>query len=109
MRDLHFVEKDVRLIVTQPERLRVGDEMHFVSALRQFHSEFGGNNTATAVSWIAGDPNLHEASFDLFEYSIPKCIERCTKRVAAHFRARTERMSPGEDQYLKGRVIGTGY
>src|SRR5581483_8623839 len=60
VRYLDFVEEDVRHIVIQTERLRIGDEVDFVSALRELNAELGRDNTTAAVSGVTGDPDLHK-------------------------------------------------
>ncbi len=57
-RDFHFVIVDVGLRFGQANGLRVGDEVHLVTALRQFQAEFGGDHAAAAVGGITGDSDL---------------------------------------------------
>src|SRR5581483_1032920 len=61
VRDLDLVKEDVRLRL-QPEWLRVGDEVHLMTALRKFDPQLGGHHPAAAVSGIARDPDLHSVS-----------------------------------------------
>src|SRR5580658_1793661 len=61
-RDLDLVIVDVRFWSGQTNGLRIGDEMNLVAAARELKAEFGGDNSAAAVSWITGDANLHEPS-----------------------------------------------
>jgi len=58
-RDLDLVIVNIRLGAGQTDGLRIGDEMNLMAAAGQFQSEFGGHDTAAAVSWITGDPDLH--------------------------------------------------
>ncbi len=51
--------EDALLASGEAERLRVGDEVDLVSDGGQFDAELGGNDSTAAVSWIAGDSNLH--------------------------------------------------
>src|ERR1022692_4857304 len=62
VRDLHLVIVDARGIRVQTDRIRISDEMDLVPARGQFHSQFGGDNPAAAVSWIASDADVHLAS-----------------------------------------------
>ncbi len=58
-RNFHLVIVDVRFLAPQPDGLRVGNEVDFVSALRQFQAQFRGHDAATAVRRITGDSDLH--------------------------------------------------
>src|SRR5260370_42710767 len=51
-----------RRVRIQPDRIRIRNEMDFVSARGQFHSQFGRHDSAAAVSWIASDADVHLAS-----------------------------------------------
>ncbi len=62
MRDLYLVIENVGLRSLQPERLRIGDEMNFVSALRQLNSQFRCNHTAATVGGITGNTDFHPGS-----------------------------------------------
>ena len=57
-RDFDFVVMDVRFGATQANRLRVGNEMDFVTALGQFKAEFSGDDAAAAIRRIAGNPDF---------------------------------------------------
>src|SRR5260370_42407330 len=51
-----------RRVRIQPDRIRIRNEMDFVSARGQFHSQFGRHDPAAAVGWIASDADVHLAS-----------------------------------------------
>jgi hypothetical protein len=36
--------------------------VNFMSALGQFDSQFGGNDSTAAVGWIARNPDLHSSA-----------------------------------------------
>ena len=59
--DVDFMEVDARREERQAERLRIRDEMHFVSELRERDPELGRDGPRSAVGRIAGDPDLHAA------------------------------------------------
>jgi hypothetical protein len=49
---------NIRHRLIQPNGLGVGNEMDLVSALREFHTQLGGNHTAAAVGGVTGNPDL---------------------------------------------------
>ncbi len=57
--NLHLVILDARRARVQANRIRVGDEVHFVAAVGQLNAQFGGDDAAAAVGRIARDPDLH--------------------------------------------------
>src|SRR6476619_4427923 len=54
------MEENSRLLRVQANRLLVGDEMHFVAALRQLDSALGAHNAAAAIGGITGDAYFHQ-------------------------------------------------
>src|SRR5947209_274937 len=54
------METDVRLRSGQPDRLRVGDEVDLVSALRELEPQLGRDYAAAAIRRITSDSYLHE-------------------------------------------------
>lgn len=57
--------KDAAFTPGQAEGLRIADEVNLVAECSQFNAEFGGNDAAAAVSWIARDSDAHRpASYD---------------------------------------------
>jgi hypothetical protein len=54
---------NVSLAACEAEGLRVGDEVDFMTACREFNAELGGNDAGAAVGGIAGNANLHSARF----------------------------------------------
>ena len=56
----HFMKKDVLREVIEPDWLTVADEMHFMPALCQAFSQFGGYYTAAAKGGITNDTNIHK-------------------------------------------------
>ena len=51
--------EDVALSAAETKGLRIGDEVHLVTACCQLNAEFSGDDAAAAVSGIAGDADLH--------------------------------------------------
>ncbi len=62
-RNFHLVVMDVGFRPSQPDGLRVRNEMDVVTALSQFQSQFRGHHAASAVRRITGDPDLHAREF----------------------------------------------
>ena len=60
VRDGDFVVANVRLAAGETEGLRVGDEVHLVTARGELDAEFRGDDATTAVGGIAGDADLHK-------------------------------------------------
>src|SRR5205814_10438799 len=46
----------------QADGLRVGDKVNLMSALRQFHAQFGGDHSTAAVGGITGNSNFHRSA-----------------------------------------------
>src|SRR5579884_3227835 len=53
------MKMDSRMIRRQADRLRIGDEMHLVPAVRQLDAELRRHHSAAAIRRIACDPDLH--------------------------------------------------
>jgi hypothetical protein len=62
VRNHNFVKVNVRMRLRQADRLRVGDEMHLVTALGEFDAKFRGHYSAATVGWITGDADSHSWS-----------------------------------------------
>src|SRR5579862_8470678 len=62
-RDFHLVVVNVALFASQPDRLRVRNEVDFVIALGQFHSEFGRDYSTAAIRRITSDADFHVRAF----------------------------------------------
>jgi len=54
---------DVRMRAAQPNGLGVGNEVNFVSTLRQFQPQLGRDHAAASVGRIAGDADFHACPF----------------------------------------------
>src|SRR5229473_1441943 len=61
LRYLNFMIVNMWVGRAQANGLRVSDEMHIMSALRQFHAQFGGHHSAPTVGGITCDSDLHLA------------------------------------------------
>src|ERR1035437_9959469 len=72
-----FVEVDVGLAATEAERRRRGDEVDFVAAGGEFDAELGGDDSASAISWVAGDADLAFGSHGSEWAGICVCHVRC--------------------------------
>src|SRR5262249_41898534 len=46
----------------QPDRRRVGDEVHVVAARSQLQAELRGDDAGAAVSWVASNADAHSRS-----------------------------------------------
>jgi hypothetical protein len=51
--------EDVVLKPIQPHRLRVRDKVHAMPAFCELMSEFCGQDSATAIGWVADHSNAH--------------------------------------------------
>ena len=49
------MKKNARLFGIQADRLLIGDEMHFMAALRQLNTEFRAHNSAAAIRGITSN------------------------------------------------------
>ncbi len=57
--DLHLVVADARNARIQADRIGVGDEVHLVAAICQFHAQLRSHDAASAVGGIAGNADVH--------------------------------------------------
>ena len=62
--NFHLVIVNIGMQFGQADRLGIGDEMDFVSALGQFYAKFGGDHSAATIGRITGDSDLHPGPFD---------------------------------------------
>lgn len=58
VRDFDLVIDDIRAVV-EADRVGVGDEVDLVAAVGEFESEFGGDDSAASVGWVASDADSH--------------------------------------------------
>ncbi len=54
-----FVIENIALPAAQAKGLRVGDEVHLMTARGEFNAKFCGDDATAAVGGIAGDADLH--------------------------------------------------
>src|SRR5579864_3201537 len=57
---LHFMEKVAVVRGIEPTGHGVADEMDFVAASSQFHSQLRRDNPGAAISWVTSDADLHK-------------------------------------------------
>ncbi len=57
--DRHFVIENTFFAPGEPERLRIGNEVHLVAARRELNTELGRNHSAAAIGRITRDADFH--------------------------------------------------
>ena len=57
--DIHLVEPHPRQEAGQPERLLIGDEMHFVTTGGEGDAQFRGDSARSAVGGITSNADFH--------------------------------------------------
>src|SRR5579863_2595969 len=70
-RNLDLVIVDIRFRSSQADRLRVGNEVNVVPALRQFQTQLRGDNATPTIRRIAGDSDLHSRRAVLSWFFLP--------------------------------------
>src|SRR5579862_4235118 len=53
------MELDALVGFRQPDGRGVADEMDFMAPRGELHSQFGGDHSGAAISWVTCDSNLH--------------------------------------------------
>src|ERR1035437_3995452 len=58
--DMNLVIVDAVVPSAEPERLRIGNEVHLMSERGQFDAQFRGHHARAAVGGITGNANAHK-------------------------------------------------
>ena len=92
-RDLDLMKINPLVMLGQPNRHGVADEVHLMPARRQLDTEFGSHHARTAVRGIAGDSDFHGPSW------LRDCTSRHARAATRSLRLRRQladvKFSPG--------------
>ncbi len=91
MREFDEMKMKSFLRCIQPDRPRVTEEMHFMSAPRQFGPESGRQNSASADQWETGDANSKRLLIHSRQY---------TRRRNSSIVSRSTKVTPGPSALL---------
>ena len=92
-RHLHLMKIDPFVMLGQPDRHGIADEVHLMPPCRQLDTEFGSHHARTAVRGIAGDSDFHGPSW------LRDCTSRHARAATRSLRLRRQladvKFSPG--------------